>query len=266
MWSGHATRPTWPGVATWRSIPRTASLPMPEAEWNERLRGVTAAEEDYDRQARAGEKELSEEQVARVRSLARDFPALWRDAATPDRERKRMVRLLVEDVTLQKTADIFVGVRFKGGQATTLRLPIPLTAAEARKTPAEVVEEIDRLLDHHTDGEIAAILNERGLTSGEHKSFHRLMVNNLRHEYGLTSRHDRLRQAGMLTIAEVAVRLGVCTSTVSHWRRQGLLEAYRYNDKGECLYADPGPNPPTKHQGRPAHRGTSVRSKEGGAV
>ena len=49
-----------------------------EAEWNERLRGVTTAEEDYDRQARAGERELSEEQVARVRCLARDFPALWR--------------------------------------------------------------------------------------------------------------------------------------------------------------------------------------------
>jgi DNA invertase Pin-like site-specific DNA recombinase len=237
-----------------------------EVEWNERLRGVTTAEEDYDRQARAGEKGLSEEQLARVRALARDFPALWRDAQTPDRERKRMVRLLVEDVTLKKTADIFVGVRFKGGQTTTLRLPIPPTAAEIRRTPAEVVEEIDRLLDHHTDGEIAAILNERGLTSGERKSFHRLMVNNLRHEYGLTSRHDRLRQAGMLTIAEVAVRLGVSTSTVNHWRRQGLLEAYRYNDKGECLYADPGPNPPIKHQGRPAHRATSVRSTKGGAV
>jgi hypothetical protein len=45
-------------------------------------------------------KVLSDQQRAAILSLATDFPRLWRDANTPDRERKRMIRLLLEDVTL----------------------------------------------------------------------------------------------------------------------------------------------------------------------
>jgi len=99
--------------------------------------------------------------------LAHDFPRIWEDPKTADRERKRLVRLLLEDVTLIKTEEITAHVRFKGGITKTLTLPRPLSAWEARKTPADVVTEIDRLLDHHTEKEIAGILNERGVRSGD---------------------------------------------------------------------------------------------------
>jgi hypothetical protein len=44
-------------------------------------------------------------------------------------------------------------------------MPVPPTAAQLRKTPAAAVTAIDELLDHHTHGQIAGILNARGLTS-----------------------------------------------------------------------------------------------------
>ena len=53
----------------------------------------------------------------------------------PDRERKRMVRLLIEDVTLIKHGPITLHVRFKGGANQTLTLPRPLPAWELRLTP-----------------------------------------------------------------------------------------------------------------------------------
>ena len=129
-------------------------------------------------------------------------------------------------------------------------MPVPPTAAQLRKTPAEAVTAIDELLDHHTHAQIAGILNDRGLTSGEGRPFHRLIVRNIRDDYGLRSREQRLRDAGMLTLAEIAALLGVSTRTVKTWHHAGLITGHPYNDKGQCLYPPPGPNPPTRTQGR----------------
>lgn len=221
-----------------------------EAEWNERLRALTAAQEDYERQRAADRVCLSQEQRDRIVALATDFPALWSDPKTEQRDRKRMLRLLIEDVTLSKRDEILAHVRFKGGQTKSLSIPIPPSAPQLRKTSPAVIAEIDRLLDHHTDAEVAAILNERGLTSGEGKPFHRLIVHNLRRTYELRSRYQRLRATGMLTLEEIAEQLDVCPATIKTWRLDGLLGAHAYNDKGQCLYERPGAEAPKKHKWR----------------
>src|SRR6266436_5435653 len=82
---------------------------------------------------------------------------------TPVRERKRIARLLLTDVTVTRTSDtITAHVRLAGGQHRTLTLPVPKRAWEIRQTPAATIAEIDRLLDHHTCAEIAGILRRRG--------------------------------------------------------------------------------------------------------
>ena len=120
------------------------------------------------------------------------------------------MRLLLEDMTLIRSNDeITAHVRFKGGITKMLTLPRPLNSREARKTPPEVVSEVDRLLDHHTYQQIASILNERGLCSGEGKSFSVRIVARIQKRYGLMPRYDRLRKAGMLTVKEMAAVLGI---------------------------------------------------------
>ena len=161
-----------------------------------------------------------------------------------------MVRLLIEDVTLTKGGEIAVGVRFRGGATRSLVLPIPPTAWELRQTSKQVVAEIDTLLDDYTEAEIASILNDRGHVSGEGKRFHTRIVASLRRDYDMKKRYDRLRDTGMLTLEEMADLLGVSTSTVKTWRNHGLLRAHAYTDKNECLYENPGEDPPVKTQGR----------------
>jgi hypothetical protein len=73
---------------------------------------------------------------------------------------------MLEDVTLIKGADVAVHVRFKGGTTSSFTLPRAKASWEERQTRQEVVALVDRLLDEHTDGEAAAILNARGLVSG----------------------------------------------------------------------------------------------------
>lgn len=74
------------------------------------------------------------------------------------------------------------------------------------------------------------------------------MVGRIEKAYGLRSRHDRLRAAGMLTLAEIAARLGVTPSTAKSWRQCGLLKAHAYSDKPEHLYEPPGADAPVLHK------------------
>ena len=134
-----------------------------------------------------------------IRQLATDFPKLWTDPATPARERKRIARLLIEDVTLNKTDQIHLHVRFRGGQTTSLTIPIPLNSWQARQTDPDTLAMLDRLLDDHTDGETAHQLNAAGRRTGMNKPFTHAIVVHLRRAHHLPSHHDRLRARGLLT-------------------------------------------------------------------
>jgi DNA invertase Pin-like site-specific DNA recombinase len=217
-----------------------------EADWNDKLRALADAQEAYERQREADRLVLDESQRAEILTLATDFPRLWKDPLTPVREKKRMARLIIEDVTLVRGDKITAQVRFKGGASRTLKLPRPRLAWELRQTDDAIVTEIDRLLDERTEGEIARILNDRELRSGEGVPFHSRLVAGIRRRYGLRTRYERLRQKGLLDLQEMAGLLGVHPDTVKKWRAAGLLEAFALNDKNEYLYQPPGENRPQK--------------------
>ena len=103
-----------------------------EADWNARLRALAEAQEQYERQRSADRLVVDDEERQRILALATDFPAVWCDPKTPHRERKRMLALLVEDVTLIKQRQLTLAVRFRGGATTTLTLARPLTAQQIR--------------------------------------------------------------------------------------------------------------------------------------
>jgi len=73
-----------------------------EAEWNQALRAFADAKECYEKQRQGDYAGLTDEQRAAILALAKDFPRLWNDPHTPQRERKRTARLLIADVTLLK--------------------------------------------------------------------------------------------------------------------------------------------------------------------
>lgn len=232
-----------------------------EADWNASLRELSRTQEDYERQHGTTPKQLDDDKRAAIMALASDFPALWSDPATPQRERKRMARLLVEDVTLVRGETIAVHVRFRGGSLRSLTIPAPVKVFEARRTSSAAVARVDELLDSHTDKDVARILNDEGLLSGDGGPFDAMAVARVRRAYGLRSRFDRLRAAGLLTTAEMAAELGVVTHTVYNWRKAGLLSGEAGNNKHEYLYYPPGPDRPVKQRGRKlAERVADARS------
>jgi hypothetical protein len=218
-----------------------------EAEWNDKLRALEAAREAAERQRQADEAQLSAVERAALLALPGDFAQLWRDARTTDQDRKRLARLILEDVTLLKTDRIVAQVRFKGGATRTLTLPLPPPFAEARLTPVATLAAIDHLLDRATDAGIAAALNAQGHRTFAGLPFEPAHVGQLRRAHGLKDRYTRLREAGLLTAEELAARLGVRPQTIWCWHRAGRLRGERYNDRGSCLF-----RPPSDDSVRPA--------------
>ncbi|MGA2831047.1 MAG: recombinase family protein [Streptosporangiaceae bacterium] len=222
-----------------------------EADWNTALRALGDAQGAYDKAREQHDGQLTKAQKDRIAQLVTDLPGIWHDPATPARERKRIARLLLTDVTVTRTSDtITAHVRLAGGQHRTLTLPVPEPAWKIRQTKASTIAEIDKLLDHHTCAEIAGILRRRSLPNGEGHQFSPTMVERVIRTYQLRSRRQRLLDAGLIPLAQIAGLLGVSAGTVKIWYHAGIVSGQRYNDKGEVLYDPPGPNPPTPHQGR----------------
>jgi hypothetical protein len=159
-----------------------------DADWNEKLRALAAAQETYAKAKAADASVVTETERPELMALATDFPRLWRDPRTQMKEKKRMLRLLIEDVTLTKGDTLHVDIRFVGGATQSLDLPLPKSCVELRTTNAEVVKEIDRLIDTYTDGQIADVLNERGVRTVVITPWTAARIGRLRTIYHLTDR------------------------------------------------------------------------------
>jgi hypothetical protein len=180
-----------------------------EADWNQKLRALNEARDEYEQHRSKDRVTVEPRERERIFALADDFPAVWQNSQTPQRERKRMVRLMIEDVTLIKRDHVTAHVRFRGGATQTLTLPLPQGYFHKRRTRPEVVMEIDKLLEGHSDKEVAEVLNARGSRSGAGQSMTVARVAFIRTTYNLKSFAERLRDAGMLTAIELAKRLDV---------------------------------------------------------
>jgi DNA invertase Pin-like site-specific DNA recombinase len=223
-----------------------------EAEWNTALRALTLAQEEFEQQRQRNALQVTDDVRARVMALTTDFPAVWKDARTTDRDRKRMIRLLIEDVTLIRAGQqIGLQVRFRGGRTVPLTVPAPQPSWRTWQTPAEVIAVVDQLLNEYTDRQVAEVLNAKGRRSGTGKPFTAPMVAHIRREYGLASRYDRLRARGLLTVDELAAQLEVTGGTIRQWHRAGLLRGHLITDKPEYLFELPvGKDRPSKQMGR----------------
>jgi DNA invertase Pin-like site-specific DNA recombinase len=221
-----------------------------ERQWNEKLKSLAQAEEEYQRQSRSQSSVLTDADRDRIHALASDLPRVWNDPRTPARDRKRMLRLLIEDVTLVRRQNIQIHIRWKGGATTSLERPLPLSAPDLVRTPAETVELIRALATEQTDAQIARTLNARWLRTGRKHCFTRLIVRQIRKAYGIHSYVHHLRSRGWLTAPEIAAQMGVHLTTAKRFANQGVLQAVRADDRGFILFEPVVGSLPHAHPGK----------------
>jgi DNA invertase Pin-like site-specific DNA recombinase len=207
-----------------------------EAQWNLKLTELEKAQEMYENQCKIAYDSISDEVKSDILKIAEDFPRLWNDKNVTDRERKRMVRLLIEDVTLLQEDDISIYIRFKGGTTKSIKIPRPFPSWKIWQTEKDVIKEIDYLTNYYTSTEIAEILNKKGVKSGAGKVFNARIVNRLIHDYGLKNRYERLLSKGLLTLKEKCQELNVSINAVRLMRERGEIIYYKATERDEYLY------------------------------
>jgi DNA invertase Pin-like site-specific DNA recombinase len=221
-----------------------------ERQWNEKLTSLAQAEEEYARMSKSQPAALTDADRNRIHALACDLPRVWNDPRTSARDRKRMLRLLIEDVTLVKKRNIQIHIRWKAGATTSLERPLPLSAPDLVRTPVETVELIRALATEQTDAQIARTLNARSLRTGRKHAFTRLIVRHIRNAYGIRSYVQHLRSHGWLTAPEIAVQIGVHFRTARRFATEGVLHAVHADDRGLVLF-EPVTGPlPQAHPGK----------------
>jgi DNA invertase Pin-like site-specific DNA recombinase len=211
-----------------------------ETLWNDKLKVLAQAQEEYERGRLNDQQKLTEEQRRQILTLAEDFPRLWRDPKTSHRDRKRMARLLVEDVTLKRCGrGVGVHLRFRGGAIKELHLPLPLPAWQARKTNSAIVQKVNELLDNYDENQVAEKLNADGLRTSCGHAFTRARIFRLCQTHKLPGRIERLRQRGYLRGSEMAKRLGVHWGALPYWRKLGFIKGTVQNLHVGYFYEPP---------------------------
>jgi hypothetical protein len=194
------------------------------------------AQESYEKQLQSQIKAIDEKVRSDIRELAIQFPKVWNDKSVPDREKKRMLRCLVEDVTISQGQDIMLSIRFKGGTSRIVNVTKPEKWCEKWTTHPEVMAEIDRLTAEHTTSEIVEILSKRGIKSGQGKNFTNRIIDRLIREHDIKNLYTRLREDGYLTLPEKMIEMGCSQKEIQKLRETDKINSRKYCDRDEFLY------------------------------
>ena len=200
-----------------------------EDRWEQKLRELKDAEAEFAEHV-VPASEPSREQLE---ALARNLPALWAAKTTAQRDRKRLLRTMIADVTLTSDPhqpEVRVGIRWQSGAVEQHTIQRPKTHAEVTRTPPHAVERIRQLAAQNTNAQIAEQLNAAGLRTGTGRPFAAHSVHWIRWSNKLPRPRTPARK-GELSVRQVADTLGVSTATIYDWITAGKLAARRGPDR-----------------------------------
>lgn len=203
-----------------------------ERRWEEKLRELAEVEREL--ACQMNEPALPSRD--QLESLAADFPQLWAAPTTSDKERKRLLRTLIGDVTLisqPRSMQLRIGIRWHSGACEELTARRPHSAPQARRTPPGAVEIGRRLGPARTNAELAAELNRVGLKSGTGKCFSVASIQWIRYAYHID--RPQLLAPGELSVKQVAARLGIAPDVLYCWISQGQLTVRRAASGRLCV-------------------------------
>lgn len=194
-----------------------------EQRWNAALQRVDEVKRQMDEFGRRQTRTFTPEQRDRILKLAADFPRLWKSSSTTPKDRKRMLRLLVDDITIErhKGSSVTLHVRWAGGAYEDVSLVLPARMADRLRYPQERIDEVRRLAATHDDDEITEVLNKSGRQSSHGRPFTKSMIAWIRFKHKIPV--VKLKRPGELTVAEVAERFGVNPGVVHYWIAHQVL-------------------------------------------
>ncbi len=229
-----------------------------EAAWEKALTELAAAEAELARREQARPRALSPDERADILTLGQHLDQVWSAPTTTDRDRKQLLRTLIDEVKVTVERDENAGrtdllIRWKGGALTELTVPGRRRQPTIR-TDEDTVDLIRRLAVHYPDAKIAGILNRQGRRTARGLTFTATRVQGVRHHWNIPCHQPdpNQPQGELLTIADAAKELGIAASTLHRWIGDGFVAGeqdtpgapwrIRMTDQLRALFVDDAPD------------------------
>lgn len=197
-----------------------------ERRWNAALVQLEELRKQAAEFQRQQARVATPEQKAKVLALAKDLPQLWHAPTTQAKDRKRMLRLLIQDITVEKSPvpkQLLVHLRWQGNACTDLTLQLPPNMADRVRYPAAIVDRIRDMAHHLQDAEIADQLRQKGYSSAKGRPYTAKIIQWIRFRYRIPP--PALQKPEELTVHQVARHFGVSENVVYYWIEHALLQA-----------------------------------------
>ena len=168
------------------------------------------------------------EQKAKVLALAKDLPRLWQASTTHSKDRKRMLRLLIKDITIERPVNqkqLLAHIRWQGGASSEISMQLPLNLADRVRYPSAVVDRIRKLACNLPDDKIADQLNREGQASAKGLPYTVKIVQWIRCRYRIPP--AELNRPEELTVRQVAERFGTSDQVVYYWIDHSVIRSRR---------------------------------------
>jgi DNA invertase Pin-like site-specific DNA recombinase len=226
-----------------------------ERDWEHALQQLAAAEAELVLREQQRPRALTDDERERLLALGADLGRVWSAPTTTDRDRKQLIRCLIEDVTIdvcreQRRAQLTL--RWRGGAITELAVPLPRHQPTIR-TDEDTIGLIRRLAVHYDDGRIAGILNRQGRRSARGERFTAIIVGGLRRYRGIPAYKPPAEQPDgeLMPVYKAADELGVAASTIFRWLQAGFIRGeqdtpgapwrIRVDDQLRALFVEQAP-------------------------
>jgi DNA invertase Pin-like site-specific DNA recombinase len=199
-----------------------------ETEWEKRLRDLTAAEMEHRRREQQRPNSLGPEQLQRIQMLGSDIGQVWGADSTTDRDRKELLRTLLEEVVMNlKRAEghAHLTLRWRGGAITVLDVPVPRFKPMGPRTDEDTISLLRRLAALYPDEVIAGILNRQGRKTASGERFTANQVGSLRRYRDIPRFQPPAdRPSGeLVSIRKAAKILSMNTSSIHRWLADGFI-------------------------------------------
>jgi hypothetical protein len=199
-----------------------------ETEWENRLRDLSGAEAELHRREQHQPPPIGQDQRQRIVALGSDLHQVWNAPTTTDRDRKELLRTLLEEVIIavDRTEHCaHLTMRWCSGTLTTFDFSLPHYKPSGIRTDEDTIALMTRLAAHYSDDVIAGILNRQGRRTAYGERFTANQVGSLR-RYRNIPRFQPPAESPtgeLATMDEAAKILGLAPSTIHRWLNDGFI-------------------------------------------
>jgi len=198
-----------------------------ESRWNDALLKVHQIKDEFFEYKEKKVFNTSGIHRDKIFALAKNLPRLWKSPTTNEKDRKRILRLFIKDITVEKVTElrkVILHVRWQGGACEDIKVDLPPKLCDKLRYPQEMIEKIRDLATTLIDNQIIEKLNKEGILSAKGKPFTKNMVEWIRYKHSIPS--PELKRPEEFTVKQVAEKFGVTRHVVYYWIEHRIFNGH----------------------------------------